>query len=65
MRFVCAVPVGWGLLLTLCAVGLGALVVAEPALRWGINWLRRDLPAVAGLETRAQPPARRRSMPRA
>ncbi len=36
MRFVCAVPVGWGLLFTLCAVGLGALVVAQPALRWGI-----------------------------
>lgn len=36
MRFVCAVPVGWGLLFTLCAVGLGSLVVAQPALRWGI-----------------------------
>ncbi len=36
MRFVCAVPVGWGLLFTLCALGLGGLVVAVPALRWGI-----------------------------
>ena len=36
MRFVCAVPVGWGLLFTLCAVGLGSLVVAQPALRWGV-----------------------------
>ena len=36
MRFVCAVPVGWGLLFMLCAVGLGSLVVAQPALRWGI-----------------------------
>lgn len=36
MRFVCAVPVGWGLLFTLCAMGLGALVVAVPLLRWGI-----------------------------
>jgi threonine/homoserine/homoserine lactone efflux protein len=36
MRFVCAVPVGWGLLFTLCALGLGALVVAVPLLRWGI-----------------------------
>ena len=36
MRFVCAVPVGWGLLFTLCATGVGALVVALPLLRWGI-----------------------------
>lgn len=37
MRFVLAVPVGWGLLLTLCAAGLGSLVTAVPALRWGIQ----------------------------
>ena len=36
MTFVCAVPVGWGLLFTLCA---GALVVAMPALRLGIKVL--------------------------
>jgi len=36
LRFVCAVPVGWGLLLALCAGGLGALIVAQPLLRWGI-----------------------------
>ncbi len=36
LRFVCAVPVGWGLLFTLCATGVGALVVALPLLRWGI-----------------------------
>ena len=36
MRFVCAVPVGWGLLFTVCALGLGTLVVAIPLLRWGI-----------------------------
>ncbi|PUE25479.1 LysE family translocator [Limnohabitans sp. Jir72] len=36
MRFVCAVPVGWGMLFTLCATGLGGLVVAFPPLRWGI-----------------------------
>lgn len=36
MHFVCAVPVGWGLLFTLCAAGLGTLVVAVPLLRWGI-----------------------------
>ena len=33
MRFVCAVPVGWGLLLTLCAAGVGSLLVAAPVLR--------------------------------
>lgn len=36
LHFVCAVPVGWGLLFLLCATGLGALVVAVPLLRWGI-----------------------------
>jgi threonine/homoserine/homoserine lactone efflux protein len=39
MRFVCAVPVGWGLLLTLCAAGLGAVVVAVPGLRFAIQAL--------------------------
>ena len=37
MRFVCAVPVGWALLLLLCAGGVGAVVVAVPALRWAIK----------------------------
>lgn len=36
LHFVCAVPVGWTALLLLCGVGLGALVTALPALRWGI-----------------------------
>lgn len=36
MRFVCAVPVGWALLLLLCALGVGALVLALPPLRWGV-----------------------------
>ena len=36
MRFVLAVPVGWGILFTLCATGLGGLVLAWPPLRWGI-----------------------------
>ncbi len=39
MRFVVAVPVGWTLLLALCAAGLGALVMAAPALRWAIKAL--------------------------
>jgi threonine/homoserine/homoserine lactone efflux protein len=37
LRFVCAVPMGWGLLFSLCAGGLGALVVAIPPLRTGIQ----------------------------
>ncbi|WP_448254480.1 LysE family translocator [Ottowia oryzae] len=36
MRFVCAVPVGWGLLFVACAMGVGALIVAVPALRWAV-----------------------------
>jgi threonine/homoserine/homoserine lactone efflux protein len=36
MRFVCAVPVGWLLLLVLCASGVGALVLAVPMLRGSI-----------------------------
>jgi threonine/homoserine/homoserine lactone efflux protein len=32
MPFVCAVPVGWGVLLSLCALGLGALLLAVPLL---------------------------------
>jgi threonine/homoserine/homoserine lactone efflux protein len=37
LGFVLAVPVGWGLLLSLCAGGVGALVVALPMLRLGIT----------------------------
>lgn len=36
LRFVCAVPVGWSALLVLCALGVGALLLAVPALRWGV-----------------------------
>ena len=39
MRFVLAVPVGWTLLLALCAAGVGALVMAAPALKWVIKAL--------------------------
>ena len=38
MTFVLSVPVGWGLLFTLCAAGLGALVVQLPLLRQAITW---------------------------
>ena len=37
MPFVCAVPVGWGVLLGICALGLGALVLAMPLLGWAIK----------------------------
>jgi threonine/homoserine/homoserine lactone efflux protein len=36
LRFVCAVPVGWGILFAVCATGLGGLVMAFPPLRLGI-----------------------------
>ncbi|MDD0816543.1 LysE family translocator [Curvibacter sp. HBC28] len=36
MGFVCAVPVGWSLLLAFCSAGAGALILAAPVLRWGI-----------------------------
>lgn len=39
MHFVLAVPVGWGLLFSLCAGGLGAMVVALPPLRLAIQAL--------------------------
>jgi threonine/homoserine/homoserine lactone efflux protein len=38
LRFVLAVPVGWGLLFTLCAAGVGTLVVALPVLRQAITF---------------------------
>lgn len=38
MRFVWGVPFGWGLLLLACALGLGALIQAEPALRGVLKW---------------------------
>lgn len=37
MRFCLAVPAGWTLLMLLCGLGLGALVVNVPALRWGVK----------------------------
>ncbi len=37
MRFVCAVPVGWGMLLVGTVLGLGALLSAAPALRSAIK----------------------------
>ena len=62
MRFVISVPVGWSLLLLLCAAGLGALVAGIPALRWAIKaagigyllWLALKL-ARSGQLAQAQP----------
>lgn len=39
MPFVCAVPVGWGVLLSLCAFGLGALLLAVPLLGLTIKFV--------------------------
>ena len=37
LPFICAVPVGWGALLGICALGLGSLVLAVPLLGWAIK----------------------------
>lgn len=37
MRFVLGVPVGWGLLLAACVLGLGTLLAAAPALRGAVK----------------------------
>ncbi len=39
LRFVLSVTVGWGLLFSLCATGVGTLVMAAPALRIGVQVL--------------------------
>lgn len=37
MPFVCSVPCGWAVLLTLCALGIGSLLVAVPWLGWAVR----------------------------
>ena len=37
LPFVCSVPLGWGVLLSLCALGLGAVLLAMPMLTWAIK----------------------------
>lgn len=37
MRFVCAVPVGWGVMFVLCVAGLGAWVTSAPLLRLALK----------------------------
>lgn len=39
LRFCVAVPVGWTLLMLASGLGLGALVLGVPALRWGVKGL--------------------------
>ena len=39
LRFCAAVPAGWTLLMLVSGLGLGALVLGVPALRWGIKGL--------------------------
>ncbi len=39
LRFCLAVPTGWTLLMLACGLGLGALVLGVPALRWGVKLL--------------------------
>ncbi|MCY7370923.1 MAG: LysE family translocator [Polaromonas sp.] len=39
MPFVCSVPAGWGVMLALCALGLGALLLAVPMLASALKFL--------------------------
>jgi hypothetical protein len=39
LRFCLAVPAGWVLLMLGCGLGLGALILGVPALRWGVKLL--------------------------
>jgi threonine/homoserine/homoserine lactone efflux protein len=39
LRFCLAVPAGWVLLMLGCGLGLGALILGVPALRWGVKVL--------------------------
>ena len=57
LPFICAVPVGWGVLLALCSMGLGALVLAVPLLGWAVK-----LVGVAYLLTLALKIARSRQL---
>lgn len=39
LRFCLAVPAGWTVLMLACGLGLGALVLSMPALRWSVKLL--------------------------
>jgi threonine/homoserine/homoserine lactone efflux protein len=57
LRFVCSVPVGWGLLFVVCAYGVGSLVLQVPALKWAVKavgtgyllWLALKLAGSSGV----------------
>jgi threonine/homoserine/homoserine lactone efflux protein len=63
LPFVASVAIGWGLLLTLCALGLGALILALPWLVWLIKavgvgyllWLALRLARTRELSQSANP----------
>lgn len=63
LPFVVSVAIGWGLLLTLCALGLGALILALPWLVWLIKavgvgyllWLALRLARTRQLNASADP----------
>ena len=64
LRFVCAVPMGWSALLVLSALGVGALLLAVPALRWavllaGVAYMLWLASRLAGSATLAQADAGR------
>ena len=64
LRFVCAVTVGWSALLVLCPLGVGALLLAVPALRWavllaGVAYMLWLASRLAGSATLAQADAGR------
>lgn len=62
LRFCLAVPTGWVLLMLVCGLGVGAMVLGVPALRWAVRlvgvgymvWLAWRLSQAAGL-VRADP----------
>ncbi|MBE7366954.1 LysE family translocator [Ramlibacter pallidus] len=37
LRFCLAVPMGWTVMMVACGLGLGALILGVPALRWGVK----------------------------
>ena len=57
MRFVCAVPAGWAALFVLCALGVGALVMAVPVVPVapGSEAVERDFSATSEELGKANP----------